>query len=137
MIVRRAGAKVESVEPHFNARALTEISFRPAGDFRVDTETFFAEHEQVGLHELTASAEGHVKDEVEQQLLRSLHDKVRALETEHEDCLVFVEHERGARDYPKTRDVTKQQIVRGENRLAFSYRVDPALRVSVYRKRAP
>ncbi len=134
MIVRIAGSRVESVEPRFDARALTEIAFRPSGELRQDAESFFEEHEEVSTHELTATAEGDVKDEVERELLDILLDRLRSLEAEHEDAVLCVTNKPG-KDYPKTRDETRTIVVRGENRLAFEYRVDPPLRVAVYRKR--
>jgi hypothetical protein len=39
------------------------------------------------------------------------------------------------RDYPKTRQQTKNVIVEGENRLLFEYTVAPMLRIGVYRKK--
>lgn len=136
MILRRYGARIESVEPNFDARALNEIGFRRTGTFSEDADAFFQAYEKADSHELTADAEGEVKDVVEQALLAALLGDLNALDARTgTDELVLVESEPG-KDYPKTRDVTRTKVVHGENRLYFEYRVEPPLRLAVYRKRA-
>jgi hypothetical protein len=49
--------------------------------------------------------------------------------------LLMIESQPG-RDYPKLRDQTKVEVVGGiENRLHFTWTVDPPLRVGIYRRR--
>jgi hypothetical protein len=133
MIVRRFGARIESVEPNFDARALNEIGFRRTGAFTLDADAFHEQHEKVAVQDLTATAEGDVKDDVERELLAALLRQVESL-LEESGVVLLVENEAGE-DYPKTRDVTRRVVVRGENRLHFEYRVEPALRLGVYRPR--
>ena len=59
-----------------------------------------------------------------------LRDRLGAL---GEGEVLLVESEQG-NDYPKTRDEKKTVAVEGENRLHFTWRVEPPLRVGVYRK---
>ena len=46
----------------------------------------------------------------------------------------MIENEQGI-DYPKTRTRTRTVVVDGENRLRFTTKVHPPLRVGVYRQR--
>jgi hypothetical protein len=48
--------------------------------------------------------------------------------------VLVVENQEGE-DYPKTRDTKKNVVVDGENRLYFYWRIDPPLRLGVYRTR--
>ena len=48
--------------------------------------------------------------------------------------MLVVESREGA-DYPKTRDKKKNVVVDGENRLYFYWRIEPALRLGVYKKK--
>lgn len=137
MIVRRYGTTVQSVEPKFDSRAMTEIGFLRTREFSMPTEEFFELYEPVAEHALSADAEGDVKDEAEQALLEGLREKIDALLGElGEDEVLVVESEAG-RDYPKTRDRTKNVVVDGvENRLYFYWTIDPPLRLGVYRRAA-
>ena len=134
MILRRYGNAVHSVALNFDARALTEVGFRRDHGTSHPREDFFAAHERGQGHELAATAEGYVQDEVEQQLLADLEAQVLALEAElSEDELLLVESEQGV-DYPKTRTVQKTVVLEGENRLHFTITVAPPLRIAAYRK---
>ena len=135
MLVRRFGSKILSVEPQFNARAMTEVGFLRTSDVSLTAEELEAEYERAGERELTASTQGDVKSAVEHELLEQLEAQLRALDAElGADGLVLIENEAG-RDYPKTRDRTTNTVVAGENRLHFSYEVDPPLKLTLYRKR--
>lgn len=134
MIVRRYGQKIQSVEPIFDSRALTEITFRRTPDFSMDAESFFGSYRRSRVHELTAETEGPVQDEAEQALLRRLEEKLQGLSAELEEGeLLLIESEQG-RDYPKTKDRKKTLVVDGENRLYFYWRVDPPLRAAVFQR---
>lgn len=135
MIVRRFGSSVSSVEPQFNARAMTEIAFRRTGDFSMKADELDAEYERADERELTATAEGDVQSEVEQAVLASLEKQLGELDSEAgPDTLLLIESEPG-RDYPKTRDRTRTVVVGPDNRLHFEYTIDPPLRLAVLRKR--
>jgi len=136
MIVRRFGSTVQSVEPDFDSRAMTEIGFRRTSALSLPAEEFLAQYERVDGRELTAEAEGDVKDEAEQAVLASLRAKLEALEAElGEGYVLLVENEVG-KDYPKTRDRTKTLVVAGTNRLHFTWTIDPPLKLGVYRRKA-
>lgn len=135
MLLRRYGSTIQSVEPDFDANALTEIGFTRTGDFREEAEAFLERHERVAVHELEDRTEGDVKTEVESELLRRLLEKLAALRQEAgEGAVLLVENQRGE-DHPKLQDKTTGRIVQGENRFYFEYTVDPPLRVGVYRPR--
>jgi len=134
MILRQYGNTVQSVEVDFNSKALTEIGFRRDRQHSMTTVEFESDYEQVGVHELSAEAEGDVQDEVEQVMLSDLEGRLREILDglgEHE--VAFVESEQG-KDWPKTRTQTKTVVVEGENRLYFYSSVAPELRIGVYRK---
>jgi len=134
VILRRYGSTLQSVRPHFDPRALTEIGFRRDHEVTRDAEEFFAGHERIRTEELTATAEGPVQDEAEAALLDDLEGQLRELAEglAPQEVLVI---ESGDRDHPKTKDVKENVIVEGENRLYFRWRVEPPLRVAVYRPR--
>jgi hypothetical protein len=134
MILRRYGNSVQSVALNFDSRALTEIGFRRDHGISHPAEEFFANHERVHSHELAATSEGYVHDEVEQLLLADLEGRVRGLEQGlSEDEFLLVESEQGV-DYPKTRTVQKTAVRDGGNRLYFTITVNPPLRMAAYRK---
>lgn len=136
MLLRRYGSTVHSIEMNFDARALNEIAFRRTTTLSIPAEDFGATYQRVGEHGLTAEAEGWVQDEAEQELLRRLADQVDAvLAGLGPDEVLLVESEAGT-DYPKTRDEKKNLVVEGENRLFFHWRVEPQLRLGVYRRPA-
>ena len=136
MILKQYGTSYQSVETNFDPRALTEIAFRRDRQFSIPTEEFEAGYEKVEDLSFSAQAEGDVHDQAEGELLEALEEKVRAaLKALGEDQVLVVESKEGA-DYPKTRDTKKNVVVDGENRLYFYWRVDPPLRMGIYRKTA-
>lgn len=134
MILRRYGSKLHSVELDFDPRALTEVGFRRDGDTALDADEFSAAYEKRDERELTATADGPVQDEAEKRLLDELERRVRELLDGLEPGEVLViENERG--DHPRTRDRKKERVVEGKNRLHFEWRIEPALRVGIYRSK--
>ena len=134
MILRRMGTRLQSVTPDFDARAMTEISFRPDGALTLQADEFADEYRLEETRELTATSEGDVKNEVEQAALDDLRAQLAELEKSAGDALCVIESQAGV-DYPKTTDRTDNLVVAGENRLFFKYRIEPPLRIGVYRKR--
>jgi hypothetical protein len=135
VIAKRYGAKVHSVQPNFDARAMNEIGFTRDHEWSMDASEFLETYEQVEAHELTAAAEGEVQGEAEDALLQSLHDQLAAVSRSAGDGVVVVLSEQGV-DYPKTRHTQTTHVVEGSNRLYFRFSVEPPLRVGVYRKRS-
>ena len=134
MILRRMGSRLQSVTPDFDARAMTEISFRPDGALTLQADEFAAEYALEDTRELTATSEGDVKNEVEQATLDDLRAQLAELEKNAGDAVCVIESQAGV-DYPKTTDRTDNLVVAGENRLYFKYRIEPPLRIGVYRKK--
>lgn len=133
MILRRYGTTVQSVDLNFDPHALSEVGFRRDHSFSMGAEEFEDAYEKVEERELAATAESLVQDEAETALLDELEELVRALESDlEEDQVLLVENT--ADDYPKTRDEKKDVIVEGKNRLHFSWRVEPPLRLGIYRR---
>ena len=136
MILRRYGSSYHSVDLNFDSKALTEIGFRKNNERAEPADEFGAAWERMSVHELVATAEGSVQDEVEQALLADLEGQVRRLTGQlGAEELLVIESEQGT-DYPKTRTQTRTVVVEGQNRLHFTTTVHPPLRVGVYRKRA-
>ena len=131
MILRRYGTSVQSVDPNFDSKALTEIAFRRNHERSDPADEFTAAWERVDAHELVAEAEGSVQDEVEGRALGDLEGQLRRLESGLGPGEVLVVENEQESDHPKTHTRT----VAVENRLHFRITVRPALRVGVYRKR--
>lgn len=136
MILRRYGTTLQSVELDFDAHALNEVGFRRDRKTRFEQEDFAAHWEKVEERALAAATEGPVQDDAEVALLADLERQLRELEAGLDDDEILVV-ENDASDYPKTRDVKREVVVDGRNRLHFSWRIDPPLRVGVYRRSAP
>ena len=135
MIFQRYGSTVRSVEPDFDSRALTEIVFRRDRETSIPVDEFFRRYEKEEERELTAESEGPVQDEAQQALLEDLEGQIEDLLADlDENRVLFVESEQG-KDYPKTRDRRKDVVVEGENRLYFYCRVEPPLRIGIYREK--
>ncbi len=135
MIFKPYGTTFQSVDLHFDSKALNEVGFRRNRVMAVPADEFERDYEKVGVHELDAEAEGSVQDETEQVLLDRIEAKVTALLDGLTEGQVLVVENSDGHDYPKTRQSTSNVIVQGENRLHFKYTISPALRVAVYRRR--
>lgn len=134
MILRRYGNTLQSVDTDFDSKALSEVGFRRDREFSISADEFEETYAEVETHEISAETEGAVQDETQQRLLDEMEAELRALEAKlDEGEVLVVENEQGV-DYPKAKDVRKNVIVEGENRLHFSARVEPPLRIGVYRK---
>ena len=136
MIFKKYGTTLQSVEVAFDARAMTEIAFRRDRENSIPTEDFESTYAHVESRELTSESSGYVQDEAEVELLEKLEKSLRAFEAElGPDELLLVESEQGV-DYPKTTDEKTTVTEAGENRLHFTWRVDPPLRMGRYKKGA-
>jgi hypothetical protein len=134
MLLRRYGKKIQSVEPNFQANALTEIAFTRTDDFHEEADRFEEEWRLAASHEVAGSTKGDVKTEVESALLEDLLGQIEAVVGDLSDGeVVLVENALG-QDHPKLRDATKGLVVDGQNRLHFTYTVDPPIRLGVYRR---
>ena len=133
MLLRAYGSNLQSVELNFDAKALNEIAFRRDHQLSLDREEFLAGHTRIAGHDLTAEAEGDVHDEVEREVLRQLEASVREVQAGlAEGEVILVESEQGG-SWPKTRQATRTVVQEGENRLHFRVKVDPPLKLGVYR----
>ena len=136
MIAKRYGKNVESVEADFNPVAMNEIGFRRDREWKIETEQFDAEYERIGEHMVTGDDEGDVQSEVEARLLAKLLADVKAIESDAgSDAILLVENESGV-DYPRLHSTQRTIVVGFENRLYFTFKVDPPLRISVYRRKS-
>ena len=135
MILKQCGTSYQSVETNFNARALTEISFRRDRVFSIPTDEFDTTYERVEENSFAPEAEGDVHDQAEEELLQTLEADVKAALTGLGEGEVLVVESRDGEDYPKTRDKKKNVVVDSENRLYFYWRVEPPLRLGRYRKK--
>lgn len=134
MILRRYGKTLHSVDTDFDSKALSEVGFRRDRKLSIPGAEFESSWELVDTHEISAETEGDVQDETQQRLLDEMEARLREIEaTLAENEVLVVENEQGV-DYPKAKDVRKNVIVEGENRLHFTARVEPPLRVGVYRR---
>lgn len=133
----RYGENYQSVSFEFEAKALNEIGFRRDRESSLPVGDLESGFELIETRELTAEAEGDVQSETEQLLLDRLQAKAEeAVSALPAGGIAVIENERGGRDQPKPRQNIKNEVVEGENRLRFEYSVDPALRISLYGKRA-
>jgi len=134
MILKLYGSSFHSVQPNFNSRALTEIGFRRDREFSLGVEEFAGTYEKIDEKSLSPETEGDVHDHAEAALLRALEEGVEGVLAALGAGEVLVVESREGEDYPKTKDVKKNVVVDGESRLYFHWRVDPPLRLGVYRK---
>jgi hypothetical protein len=133
MILKRYGGTYHRVELNFDAKALTEVGFRRERGEGVPVDEFEATHRRIAGHDLDGTAEGDVHDEVEKDVLAALETRIRALVAGlGEDEVLVVES--GPRDHPKTRATQRTVVRHGENRLHFTIRIEPPLRVGIYRR---
>ena len=133
MIAKRYGKSVQSVNPEFDAVAMNEIGFRRNQEWSTETETFMATYERAAEHLLTASTEGDTQHDVETALLAALLGDLRRLEAQAATGdVLLIENESGV-DYPRLHSTQRTVVVGFENRLHFTYTVDPPIRVAVYR----
>jgi hypothetical protein len=124
------------VEPNFDANAMTEIAFRRDRSDSFPASELAEEYEKMREVALGGQTEGRVQTEAETELLERLRGQITALaEGLEQGEILLVENEQGV-DYPKVRDRKQGIIEDGENRLIFHWRVDPPLRIGVYRRRA-
>jgi hypothetical protein len=125
---------MQSVDLNFDAKAMTEIGFRRDQQQAIPIEEFQKSYRKGEAHDLTAQTEGYVQDAAERAVLQQLEKRLRELDKKLGDGSVLViESEQGV-DYPKTRTDQKTVVEGGENKLFFTVRVHPALRVAVYSK---
>ena len=135
MILKQYGTSYQSVETNFNSRALTEIAFRRDRVFSIPTEEFESTYEKVDEKVFSPESEGDVHDHAEEALLDSLEEGVKAAVAGLDEGDLLVVESREGEDYPKTRDRKKNVVVDGGNRLYFYWRIDPPLRLGVYRRK--
>lgn len=136
MILRRYGSTIVSVTPNFNSRAMTEVGFTRSGDQTFPADEFAERYERADARELTASAEGEVQGQVEDDVLEELGQKLEALVREADDGTVLLIENQPGKDHAKTRCVQTTKVIQGANRLHFQYSIDPPLKVGVYRRRS-
>ncbi len=136
MIVRRFGASVGAVVADFHATAFNEISFMPRPGFSLAWEEFETGWQRVGELLLDSESEGHVKLEAEEALLDLLAHRLAHAERELGPDELLLLESRPGHDYPRTHEHTETLVEDGRNRLHFYYRIDPPLKLGVYRKRA-
>ena len=106
-------------------------------DFRRNAlaEEFHEAFEKTEEFELSASADGPVQIEVQDELLAHLEQQLRDLDDKvGESGVILIESQRGV-DHPRTKEKKETLVVDGENRLYFRWWIAPPLRVGVYSKR--
>ena len=136
MIAKRYGKSVQSVNPEFDAVAMNEIGFRRDQAWSIETETFLATYDRIGEHLLTGSTEGDTQSDVESSLLASLLSDLRAAEAGAVGGdVLLVENDSGV-DYPRLHSTQRTVVAGFENRLHFTYTVDPPIRIGVYRPKS-
>ena len=135
MILKQYGTSFHSVETNFNSRALTEISFRRDRVLSVPVDEFEASYEKVDEKIFSPETEGDVHDAAEEALLAALEVGVNEAVAGLGTGEVLLLESREGEDYPKTRDRKKNVVVDGGNRLYFYWRIEPPLRLGLYRKK--
>lgn len=134
MLLRRYGTTVQSVTPEFKAQALNEIGFRRDRAFSEDAEAFEQEWTLETTEEISGETSAAVQKDAEEALLERLLERLEAiLDGLDDDHAALIENLAGE-DWPKTRERRKDVIVEGKNRFHFHWRVDPPLRIGIYRR---
>lgn len=135
MILRRYGTTYHSVEPDFNSKAMNEVGFRRDGGFSLPAGELDERFEVQGAHELEGHSEGDVQIEAEERLLQQLLEDLRGLEAGVPEGGYLVVQSEAGKDWPRLRSEQRTTVVAMENRLHFTWRVEPPLRVAVYTPR--
>ena len=136
VIYRRYGTAYQSVDMHFEAKALNEVGFRRNREHTIPADEFDAAFDHLETVELSAEAEGPVQTETEQLLLDRLQQQVEAILARLAEGGVLVIENESGHDYPKMRQAIKNVMVEGENRLRFEYTMAPPLRAALYAPRS-
>ncbi len=134
MLFRRYGGSIQSVVANFDSRALNEISFRRNRVKSFQNDEFEAQYERIREETIGGDSEGPVQSEAEAALLAKIESDLGALLDALGGAEVLVVENQQGVDYPKMRDRKAGIIVDGENRLYFHWRVDPPLRLGLYRR---
>jgi len=134
-LLRRQGTRVFPVVPNFDYRAMNEIAFRAGREAVEPAESFDARMERLKEMELEAVTDGPVQGEAEAALLDRLEEELNRCLAELSPGEVLVIESAPGVDWPKTRERRKDVVVDGVNRFHFHWRVEPPLRVAVYRER--
>jgi hypothetical protein len=100
-----------------------------------EAERFDARMVQVREVFLEAASDGPVQSDAEALLLDRLRASLDACLADLAEGEVAVVESQSGVDWPKTRERRKDVIVDGENRFHFHWRVEPPLRISIYRGR--
>lgn len=133
--MRRFGSSLQSVEPDFDPRALSEVTFRRDRRSSIPVEEWEADWERVREAAFSPTASAPVQIDAEKALLDQLQQELDgALAGLSPGEILVVESEPGV-DWPKTREQREDVVVEGENRFHFHWRLDPPLRVAVFRRR--
>ncbi|CAN5797407.1 hypothetical protein BH23GEM11_BH23GEM11_13200 [soil metagenome] len=135
-LLRRQGSRVFPVVSNFDYRAMNEIAFRAGREEVEPAEAFDARMERVREMQLETATDGPVQADAEAALLDQLNERLDRCLSELSPGEVLVIESAPGVDWPKTRERRKDVIVDGENRFHFHWRVEPPLRVAVYRERA-
>jgi hypothetical protein len=134
MLMRRFGSSLQSVEPDFDPRALSEVTFRRDGKSSIPLQEWQEEWERVRETALAPAASAPVQIDAEQALLDHLRRELdEALAGLSPGEILLVENVPGV-DWPKTREHRENVVVEGENRFHFHWRLDPPLRVASFRR---
>lgn len=134
MLLKRYGTTVHTVVTDFKAEALSEISFRRDGAFSLPTERFESLYRRVREESLDAQVDGPVQMQAEEELLTALAERIEAARTNLDESEVLLIENSAGVDWPKTRERRQDVLRDGENRFHFHWRVDPPLRLGVYRR---
>jgi hypothetical protein len=132
MILRKYGSSVHSVDTNFDSRAMNEIGFQKNGKLSMTVEEFEQKYRRSAGHELTASADGLVQNEAENQVLHSLREQVERLVAALEPGQVLLVESEQGKDYPKSRERQRTIVVGTDNKLHFMRTIDPPLKIGVY-----
>jgi len=135
MIFKRYGDMLHSVRPNFDANAMTEISFRRDKESTLTPAELESGYGLEEARELTASSEGYVKSVVEHAALHYLENQVLELEQAMGGHAILVVENATGPEAPKTRSSQRTIMEAGENRLHFTFTVEPPLRLGIHRRR--
>jgi len=137
MLFRRYGSSIHRVDPDFDPNALNEISFRRDRAASFPSAELTVGYEKLDEVAVRGETDGPVQTEAEARLMEDLRARLDGLVADlGEGEILLVENEQGL-DYPKVKDRKRGIVEEGENRLHFHWKVDPPLRIGVYRRRRP
>jgi hypothetical protein len=134
MLVRRYGSTIQTVEPNFDAKAMTEIGFRRIDGFHMPVDDFEKEYQRIGEYLISGKSDAATQKDAEESLLAELLQQIGVLQRGLADGDVLLFENEPGKDFPRLHEQQKGVLVDGQNKIHFFWHVDPPIRLGHRRR---